>query len=212
MRSLYHGERREGPKREPPPPLQLNASPRACVVLASCLRHACYEGKTTRAPPPSTHLQPRRVEDEGRGGRKAPPPPRTKRQVGEAPERGDGPHDRARREHALCKPQRGNDRGCERRVGRATRGATRQAFPPAEGQVPRSCLRRACNVLTPDDRQRGHPPPDPLLPTPPRKGVRTARRRRGDMGGGQMTDRTVSPPRFPHFVIFRFRPGTCLLQ
>ena len=90
VRSLYHGEGREGPKEKPPPPLQLNASPRACVVLASCLRHACYEGKTTRAPPPPHTSALLRVGDEGRGGRKAPPPPppRTKRQGGEAAERG----------------------------------------------------------------------------------------------------------------------------
>ena len=46
--------RRAGrPKGETPPPLlQPSASPRACVVLASCLRHACNEGTTTRAPPP----------------------------------------------------------------------------------------------------------------------------------------------------------------
>ena len=86
----------------------------------------------------------------------------------------DGPHDRAQREHAPCKPQRGDHRGCDRRVGRATTGATRQAPPPpAEGQVPRlmpaPCSRCAC--------ARGHaarkPPPPP---TP-------ARTQRGDMGG-----------------------------
>ena len=34
-----------GPQREKtPPPLQPGASPCACVVLASCLRHACYKG------------------------------------------------------------------------------------------------------------------------------------------------------------------------
>ena len=37
-----------GPQRgKPPPPTA--ASPCACVLLASCLRHACYKGKTTRA-------------------------------------------------------------------------------------------------------------------------------------------------------------------
>ena len=54
------------PQREtPPPPPAAAASPCACVVLASCLRHACYKGKTTRAtrgmtvarcgPPPREH-------------------------------------------------------------------------------------------------------------------------------------------------------------
>ena len=103
----------------------------------------------------------------------------------------DGPHDRARRGHAPCKPRRGDHRGCKRRVGRATRGATRQAPPPCRGTsaplVPALCLRRAY--------ARGQtartPPPQPLLPQPPRKGARTARRRRGDMGGGQRTDQNA---------------------
>ena len=97
VRSLYHGEGREGPKEKtPPPPLQPSASPRACVVLASCLRHACYEGKTTRAPPPPppTHTAPPPqgwgMKVGGGGKRPPPPPPRTKRQGGEAAERGCG--------------------------------------------------------------------------------------------------------------------------
>ena len=36
------------PKGKTPPPTAA-ASPCASVVLASCLRHACYKGKTTRA-------------------------------------------------------------------------------------------------------------------------------------------------------------------
>ena len=92
VRSLYHGAGREGPKEKPPPPPQhSSASPRACVVLASCLRHACNEGKTTWAPLPPQHTPtPPRVGDTGRGGRKGPPPPRTKRQGGEAAVRGCG--------------------------------------------------------------------------------------------------------------------------
>ena len=68
-----------GPQREnPPPPPTAAASPCACVVLASCLRHACYKGKTTRAT--------RGMTVAGCG----PPPPRTPRQGGEAVERGCG--------------------------------------------------------------------------------------------------------------------------
>ena len=121
VRSLYCGGGREGPKEKPPPPpLQPCASPRACVVLASCLRHACNEGTTTRAPlPPHT-----------------PPPPR----------------------------------GCARKVGGATTGDTRQAPPPAEGQVPRlvpaPCLRRACDVRATKGRRQGRPPPPHTPPTP----------------------------------------------
>ena len=67
-------------------------------------------------------------------------------------------------------------------------GATRLAPPPppAEGQVPRllpaPCLRRA---YARGRTARTPPPPHPLLPHPPQKGARTARRRRGDMGGGR---------------------------
>ena len=62
-------------------------------------------------------------------------------------------------------------------------GATRLAPPPpAEGQVPRllpaTCLRQRTD-------SEDAPPPHPLLPHPPKKGARTARRRRGDMGGGR---------------------------
>ena len=100
----------------------------------------------------------------------------------------NGPHDRARRKHAPCRPQRGGHRGCERRVGRATTRATRHAPPPlqtpAEGQVPRlvpaPCLRSAYAR----GRTARTTPPHPLSPHPPRKGARTARRRRGDMAGG----------------------------
>ena len=62
--------RRAGrPSGETPPPLQPSASTRACVVLASCLRHACNEGTTTRAPPPlPTHLRPAWVRTQGRSG------------------------------------------------------------------------------------------------------------------------------------------------
>ena len=78
----------------------------------------------------------------------------------------DGPHDRARRKHAPCKPQRGGHRGCERRLGRTTTGATWQAPPPpAEGQVPRlvpaPCLRRAYA------RGRAARTPPPLTPLTP---------------------------------------------
>ena len=60
----------------------------------------------------------------------------------------DQPHDRAQREHAPCKPQRGDHRGCNRRKGRVTTGATRQAPPPKRRDKCRAtCLRRAYDVL-----------------------------------------------------------------
>ena len=228
VRSLYHGEGREGPKEKPPSP---RCSQVPHPVLASCLRHACNEGTTTRAPPPQTPPPPRgcarrvggattgdtrqppppaegqvprlvpapclrracdvratkerrqgppphthtsappRVGDAGRGGAKsAPPPPEDKAAGwGGSGERvRDGPHDRARREHAPCKPQRGDHWGCEHRVGRATTGATRHAAPPAEGQVPRlvpaPCLRRACDMRATKGRRQAPPPHTPPPP------------------------------------------------
>ena len=166
------------PKGKPPPPTA--ASPCACVVLASCLRHACYKGKTTR---------------ESRGmtvAERGPPPPPEDNAAGwgGSGERvRDGPHDRAQREHAPCEPQRGGHRGCDRRVGRATTGATRLAPPPppAQGQVPRlvpaPCSRRA--YARGQAARKPPPPPHRLLLHPPTKGARTARRQRGDMGGAE---------------------------
>ena len=59
VRSLYHGERRKAQRETPPPPRQPSASPRDCVVPTSCLRRACKEGETTRAPlPPPTQPRP----------------------------------------------------------------------------------------------------------------------------------------------------------
>ena len=106
------GDTRQAP---PPPCRGTSAAPRACAMLASCLRRACYEGKTTWAPPPPppTHTPaPPRVGDAGRGGRKAAPPEAKAAGWGGSGERvRDGPHDRARREHAPCKPQRGTTGG-----------------------------------------------------------------------------------------------------
>ena len=62
-------------------------------------------------------------------------------------------------------------------------GATRLAPPPPlqRDKCRASCLRRACDVLTPEDGQRGRPPPPtPFSPTHPRKG-------RGQHGDGEGT-------------------------
>ena len=141
-----------------PPPLQRDK------CRASCLHHACVvpatcvlrreDDKGAPPPPPHTPPPPQGWGMQVGGGEKRPPPPPEDKAAGwgGSGERvRDGPHDRARREHAPCKPQRGDHRGCERRVGRATTGATRHAPPPpAEGQVPRlvpaACLRRACDM------------------------------------------------------------------
>ena len=175
----------------PPPCRGTGAAPYACAVLASCLRHACNEGKTTSPPPPHTHTSaPPRVGGAGREGRTA-PPPRTRRKGGEAAERGCGtdhttvPVGSTRR----ASPSGGGHRGCERRVGRATTGATRQAPPPTCRGT--SAAPSACAVLATCLRQRTDsedaPPPPPHSPPPTHES--------GEDGegtwGGQRTDRNA---------------------
>ena len=119
------------------------------------------------------------------GGEKRPPPPEDKaaRWGGSGERVRDGPHDRARRKHAPCKPQRGGHRGSERRVGRAMTGATRLAPPPPPCRGT-SAAPLACAVLATCLRQRTDsedaPPPTPFSPTHPRKG-------RGQHGDGEGT-------------------------
>ena len=161
-----------GPQRENPPAA---ATPCACVVLASYLRHACYKGKTTRATRGMT------VAESG------PPPEDTAEGWGGSGKRvRDEPHDHAQREHTPCKPQRGDHRGCDRSKGRVTTGATRQAPPPLQRDKCRaSCLRRACDVLTPEDGQRGRPPPPPPSPPTQERGEDSEETARGHGGGGR---------------------------
>ena len=137
-----------------PPPLQrdkccASCLRRACVVPATCVLRR--EDDKGAPPPPHTPPPPQGWGMQVGGGGKRPPPKDKAAGRGGSGERvRDGPHDRARKEHAPCEPQRGDDRGCERRIGGATMGATRHAPPPVEGQVPRlvpaPCLRPACDM------------------------------------------------------------------
>ena len=53
-------------------------------------------------------------------------------------------------------------------------------------------IRRACDVLAPEDGQRGRPPPPtPFSPTHPRKGRGQHGDGEGTWGGGQRTDRNA---------------------
>ena len=68
VRSLYHGEGREGPKEKTPNPCLRPA----CAVPATCVQR---REDDMGAPPPPPHTPaPPRVGDAGRGGRKAAPP------------------------------------------------------------------------------------------------------------------------------------------
>ena len=169
---------------------------------ATCQCPACdvltpEEGQRGRPPPPPaptshTHQGKRRGQrGEGEGARGmtvaggGPPPEDTAAGWGGRGTRvRNEPHDRAQGEHAPCKPQRGDRRGCNRRKGRVTTGATRQPPPPSGGT---SAVPRACAVLPTCLRNRADsenaPPPRPFLLRPPTKRARTARRQRGDMGG-----------------------------
>ena len=179
----------------PPPPPAEGRVPR--LVPAPCLRRACDMGAKKgrrQGPPPHTPPPPQGWGmKEGRGGQRPPPPPpedKAARWGGGGERVRDGPHDRARRKHAPCKPQRGGHRGCERRVGRATTGATRLAPPPpAEGQVPRlaptPCSRRA---YAKGQTARKPAPPTPYSSTHPRKGRGQREDSEGTLGGGQRTD------------------------
>ena len=172
---------------------------------AKCQYRACdvptpEEGQRGRPPPPRPHLpHPPRTEARATGRRRGgkrddesvrrTPPPGTPRQGGEA----EVPDDRAQGEHAPCKPPRGDRRGCNRRKGRVTTGATRQPPPPPQrrDRCRASCLRRASDVLAQKGGQRECPPPPrPLLLRPPAKRARTARRQREDMGGGRGKKKT----------------------
>ena len=108
----------------------------------------------------------------------------------------DEPHDRAHREHAPCRPQRGDHQGRNRRKGRVTAGATRRAPPPpAEGQVPRlvpsPCLRRACAI---GRTARTPPPPPPTPPPTHEKGDDSEQTTRGRGGGREKKNRPKRAP------------------
>ena len=176
-----------------PPCRGTGAAPRACAVLPSCLRHACNEGKTTSPPPPPPHTSaPPRVGDEGREGRTAPPAPRTKRQGGEAAERGCGTDHTTVPEGSTRRASPSGGAPGVRTQGREGDDGSHTAKPPppAEGQVPRlvpaPCLRRAY-ARGRTARAPPHPPPSP--PPTQKRGEDSEEVARGHGGGGQGTDR-----------------------
>ena len=67
-----------------------------------------------------------------------------------------------------------------------TTGATRQAPPRLQRDKCRaSCLRRACDVLTSEDGQRGPPPPTPSPPPTQGRGEDSEETARGHRRGGR---------------------------
>ena len=192
--------RRRGPRGVPHSPAE-GQVPRHVPV--PCLRRAYAGGRAARAPPPP-HPQlphpPRKgagasrgwrgdMGDDGSGKRTPPPEDAAAGWGGRGTRVRDEPHDRTQREHAPCKPQRGDRRGCNRRKGRVTTGATRQAPPPSGGT---SAAPRACAVLTTCLRNRADsedaPPPPPTPPPTHAKGEDSEETARGH-GGGQGTEK-----------------------
>ena len=174
-------------RRAPLPSRRTSAVPRASAVPATCLRRR--KGNEGPPPPHPQHPHPPRkgaraargsrgdMGDDGSGKRTPPPEGAAAGWGGRGARVRDKPHDRAHREHAPCRPQRGDHQGCNRRKGRVTAGATRRAPPPQRRDKCRaSCLRRAYDVLA---------QLLPLLLHPPTKRAMTARRQRGDKGGGR---------------------------
>ena len=175
----------------PPPPPAEGRGPR--LVPAPCLRRAC-DMRATKGrrqapppPPPPAHLRPPEGwgMKEGRGGQR-PPLPRTKRQDGEAAERGCGadhttvPEGSTRRASPSGGGTGGANAGWEGRR-REPRG---MPLSPAEGQVPRlvpaPCLRRA---YTGGRTARAPPPPPPTPPPTKERGGDSEEVARGHGGG-----------------------------
>ena len=190
------GRATTGATRHAPPPLQRDRCRASCLRRASVVPATCVQRREDDKPPPPHTTPPPQGwgVKVGRGGKPPPPPEDKAARWGGIGERvRDGPHDRARRKHAPCKPQRGRHRGCERRVGRAMTGATRQAPPPTSRGT--SAAPRACAVLATCLRQRTDsedaPPPPPSPPPTQERGADSEETARGQGGGGQRTDRNA---------------------
>ena len=129
---------------------------------------------------------PRAVRCRNREAEKVPPADKAAGWGGSRERVRYGPDDRVRREHAPCKPPTGGPPVCEHRVGRATTGATRQAPPPAEGQVrrlvPAPCSQRA---YARGQTARMPPPPNPFSPPTQEMGEDSLGDSEGTWGGAE---------------------------
>ena len=174
-----------------PPPLQRDG------CRASCLWQESNEEKTTSPPPPPTRLRPPKGGGCRKGGADSGPPSRGQsgkkgRQRGEGAGRTTRP---CPREASAVQAPAGGAPGERTQSGKDEDGGHAACPTPQQKDKCRAtCQCRACDVLTPEEGQRGRPPPPhPQLPHPPRKGARAARGWRGDMGDDGIRKRT--PPR-----------------
>ena len=155
VRSLYHGEGREGPEGTPPPRSSQVPHP----VLVSCLHRACdmraMKGRRHGRPsPPHPPPPPRgRGMRVGGGAKKRPPPREQRGRVGRQRQEAAGRTTRPcpKRARAVQAPAGGPP--WVRAQGRKGDDGSHKACPPCRGTgaAPRacallgSCLRHACN-------------------------------------------------------------------
>ena len=185
----------KGAAKQTPTPLQRDGS------RASCLRRQSNGGKTTSPPPPPpTCLRPPKGGGCRKGGADSGPPSRG--QSGTmGGQRGEGAGRTARprpREASAEQAPAGGAPGEGTQRGQGDDGDhTACPTPQQKNECRDPCQCRACDVLTPEEGQRGRPPPPrPYLPHPPMKEARATGRGRGgkrDDGSGRRTP----PPRTP---------------
>ena len=172
----------------PPPPLQRDGCRasclrRACVVPATCVQRR----EDDKPPPPPTHTSaPPRVGDEGREGRTAAPPPDQGGKMGRQRREGAGRTTRpCLKEARAVQAPAGGAQGERTQGGKGDDGSHPACPSPLQRDKCRaSCLRRACDVLTPEEGQRGRPPPPPPSPPPTKeRGEDSEEEARGHGGG-----------------------------
>ena len=79
----------------------------------------------------------------------------------------DGLHDRAQGKQGPNRPQRGGAPGERTQSGKGDDGGHAACPTPQQKDKCRAtCQCRACDVLTPEEGQRGRPTPPPPTPTP----------------------------------------------
>ena len=149
------------------------------------------KGAARQTPPPcrGTGATPRASDARAtEGKRQAPPPPTCHH-----PPKGGG----CRKGGAGSGPpsQAGGAPGGRTQRGQGEdKGDVACPTPQQEDKCRATCQYRACDVLTPEEGQRGRPtPPRPHLPHPPRTEARATGRRRGGKRDDESVRRT--PPR-----------------
>ena len=181
----------KGAARQTPPPVQRDGS------HASCLRRGSNGGKTTRPPPPPpTCLRPPKGGGCTKGGADSGSPSRG--QSGTmGGQRGEGAGRTARprpREASAEQVPAGGAPGERTQGGQGDDGGHAACPTPQQKDKCRAtCQCRACDVLTPEEGQRGRPPPPPAPTSHTHQGKRRGQRGEGE-GARGMTAAGGGPP------------------